>query len=63
MDEIQIKLKEIRDIHIRWYECAFELIENNKNTRYENIIEMLLENNPSYSSTFESVKIFNNVNI
>lgn len=63
MDEVQIKLKEIRDIHIRWYECAFELIENNKNTRYENIIELLLENNPSYSSTFESVKIFNNVNI
>jgi radical SAM superfamily enzyme YgiQ (UPF0313 family) len=61
--ESQNKLKEIRDLHIRWYECAFELIENEENTKYEDIIEMLLDKNPNYKSTFESIKIFNHVSI
>lgn len=47
-EDIQIKLKEIRDIPIYWYEEAFKLFENNKKPEYSDVIKKLIESHPNY---------------
>jgi hypothetical protein len=57
-ENIQDKLKAIRDIPICWYESAFRLFEIKINPEFQEIIDSLLESNPNYVAIFDSITNF-----